>query len=334
MIFNSTSPNEDEIPPQTPSMADATARVDRLTHHPRATVTTNQRVRHASFKTGARKVRKGRGIAMRTKASNGDADADERGSASSSSSHGPTMYGKLMQSVNAAGIALFFKSSVTDRTLAMPQVSCEDASSVDWAHLKSLGFVGVVFDKDNTLTTPYALEIHENVKESLERCKAAFGRENVAVYSNSAGLKQYDPDGAEADAMERALGIKFIRHATKKPAGDVDDVVAHFPGCDSAKKLIFVGDRYLTDVVYGNRHGMFTIRVAPFTTKGESISIKSARKIEESVVALWRSFGVAPRPHERLFPGAAPPSAETASRWKLIEGEPATENLRRVTSSR
>ena len=160
--------------------------------------------------------------------------------------HAPSAYGKLMQSMNTAGIALFFKSSVTDRALAMPQVSCEDVSRVRWSHLKSLGFAGVVFDKDNTLTTPYALEVHEKVRASLEACKEAFGAENVAVYSNSAGLFQYDPDGKEADAMERALGIKFIRHATKKPAGDVDDVVAHFPSCDSAKKLIFVGDRYLS----------------------------------------------------------------------------------------
>ncbi len=30
-----------------------------------------------------------------------------------------------------------------------------------------------------------------------------------------------------------------------------------------------VGDRYLTDVVFGNRNGMLTIRPAPFTSKGE-----------------------------------------------------------------
>ena len=248
-------------------------------------------------------------------------------STSDAKPHAPSLYGKCMQSMNAAGIALFFKSSVTDRALAMPQVACESIASVDWAHLKRLGFAGVIFDKDNTLTTPYALEVHEKVRDSLDACKEAFGSENVAVYSNSAGLFQYDPDGAEADAMERALGVKFIRHATKKPAGDADDVVKHFVGCDSAKKLIFVGDRYLTDVVYGNRHGMFTVRVEPFTTKGESFAIKSARKVEESVVGLWRSLGVAPRPHERLFPGGVSPDASSRARWTLIEGEPARENL-------
>lgn len=30
-----------------------------------------------------------------------------------------------------------------------------------------------------------------------------------------------------------------------------------------------IGDRFLTDVVFGNRNGMLTIRPAPFTSKGE-----------------------------------------------------------------
>ena len=37
----------------------------------------------------------------------------------------------------------------------------------------------------------------------------------------------------------------------------------------SADKLIMVGDRYLTDIVYGNRNGLLTIRPAPLTMKGD-----------------------------------------------------------------
>ena len=31
---------------------------------------------------------------------------------------------------------------------------------------------------------------------------------------------------------------------------------------------VMVGDRYFTDIVYGNRHGMVTVRTAPFTSQG------------------------------------------------------------------
>lgn len=41
-----------------------------------------------------------------------------------------------------------------------------------------------------------------------------------------------------------------------------------------AEQLIMVGDRYLTDVVYGNQNGMFTIRPAPLTLTGEPSMVR------------------------------------------------------------
>lgn len=35
-----------------------------------------------------------------------------------------------------------------------------------------------------------------------------------------------------------------------------------------------IGDRYLTDVVYGNRNGMLTIRPAPLSLRGEPLVVK------------------------------------------------------------
>ena len=58
------------------------------------------------------------------------------------------------------------------------------------------GIKGIVFDKDNTLCRPFALEIDPDLKASVEECRAAFGG-RVAIYSNSAGLQQYDPEGGQ-----------------------------------------------------------------------------------------------------------------------------------------
>lgn len=35
-----------------------------------------------------------------------------------------------------------------------------------------------------------------------------------------------------------------------------------------------VGDRYLTDIVYGNKHNMLTIYVEPFDVHGEPFGVK------------------------------------------------------------
>ena len=54
---------------------------------------------------------------------------------------------------------------------------------------------GVVFDKDNTLTEPFAKNVDPRLADSLGVCLREFGGSKVVVYSNSAGLKQYDPEG-------------------------------------------------------------------------------------------------------------------------------------------
>ena len=44
-----------------------------------------------------------------------------------------------------------------------------------------------------------------------------------------------------------------------------------------AEELIMIGDRYLTDVVFGNRNGMLTIRPEPFTSAGEPKAVLLVR---------------------------------------------------------
>ena len=41
-----------------------------------------------------------------------------------------------------------------------------------------------------------------------------------------------------------------------------------------------VGDRLLTDVVYGNLNGMYTILVDPITEKNDNFPAKMIRRIE------------------------------------------------------
>jgi hypothetical protein len=70
--------------------------------------------------------------------------------------------------------------------------------------------------------------------------QAAFqGR--IVLFSNSAGLQQYDPDGAEAAQLEAQFGLRVLRHAEKKPAGGCAEAEAQL-GC-SAGQMVMVGDR-------------------------------------------------------------------------------------------
>jgi phosphatidylglycerophosphatase GEP4 len=86
-----------------------------------------------------------------------------------------------------------------DRGLAIPHISVKDISEIDWRALRSAGVKACVFDKDNTLCKPFALTVDPALLPSLEECLEAFDGK-VALFSNSAGLEQYDPYGAHVCA--------------------------------------------------------------------------------------------------------------------------------------
>ncbi|XP_050382753.1 phosphatidylglycerophosphate phosphatase 1, chloroplastic/mitochondrial [Argentina anserina] len=204
----------------------------------------------------------------------------------------------LGQRLNFGAIVLSARVFVRDQHLALPHVSVPDIRHIDWVELHRRGFKGVVFDKDNTLTVPYSLTLWGPLGSSLEQCKSVFGPD-IAVFSNSAGLYEYDHDGSKARELESAIGIKVIRHRVKKPAGTAEEIEKHF-GCKSSH-LIMVGDRPLTDIVYGNQNGFLTILTGPLSLAEEPFIVRQVRKLETALVSTWSRTGLKPMSH-RLLP--------------------------------
>ncbi|XP_057468689.1 phosphatidylglycerophosphate phosphatase 1, chloroplastic/mitochondrial-like isoform X2 [Actinidia eriantha] len=200
----------------------------------------------------------------------------------------------LGQRINLEGIVSSAAVLVKDRHLALPHVAVPDIRYMDWTELKRKGFRGVVFDKDNTITVPYSLALWGPLGSSIERCKSVFGND-IAVFSNSAGLYEFDPDGRKARALEGATGIRVIRHRIKKPAGTAEEIEKHF-GCESLR-LIMVGDRPFTDVVYGNRNGFLTVLTEPLSLSEEPFIVKQVRKLEIALVNRWSKRGLKPTSH-------------------------------------
>jgi phosphatidylglycerophosphatase GEP4 len=81
-------------------------------------------------------------------------------------------------------------------------VAVADISALDWRALRAAGFRGVVFDKDNTLTSPYAKEVHPPLRAALAGCLEAFGGAAVLLRRAAQAL----PRGwrcVRADALTR-----------------------------------------------------------------------------------------------------------------------------------
>ncbi len=56
----------------------------------------------------------------------------------------------------------------SDQCLAVPHASVPDIRWVDWAALRLAGFKACVFDKDNTLSEPFALKVHPDLVVSCQ----------------------------------------------------------------------------------------------------------------------------------------------------------------------
>ncbi|OAY63147.1 Phosphatidylglycerophosphatase GEP4, mitochondrial, partial [Ananas comosus] len=224
------------------------------------------------------------------------------------------------QSFNLGRAAAAAAAAAREPRLALPHLAAPDIGWVDWAALRRLGFRGVVFDKDNTLTAPYAPALWPPLVPALRRCRDAFPPGALAIFSNSIGLRQFDPDGSEANLLEEAIGGIH----TKKPAGTAAEIEKYF-GC-SASHLVMVGDRHFTDILYGNRNGFLTILTEPLCPSEDpfivkmvccynydllvllyiveimqrKIAILPVRRLEGYLVSHWYKKGLKPIKHALL----------------------------------
>ncbi len=69
------------------------------------------------------------------------------------------------------------------------------------------------------------------------------------------------------------IWVALMSDPLQKPGG-FEDVMNHFATQSSIsdvqpRDLACIGDRYMTDIAFGNLHGMHTIYVSPITLEGE-----------------------------------------------------------------
>ncbi|KAL7331721.1 hypothetical protein PS15p_203873 [Mucor circinelloides] len=162
----------------------------------------------------------------------------------------------MVQSLNLSGIANAFRV-LLNPSLAMPHIIVDDIRQINFKYLKQNANIKAIgFDKDNCLTAPYVSTIYPPFTEAWKNCIETFSKDKVLIVSNSAGTKD-DVDYKEAQKLEESLGVTVLRHDEKKPSGGqfLKEKLSPIP----ADQTAFVGDRILTDILFGNRNGNLTI---------------------------------------------------------------------------
>jgi len=184
-----------------------------------------------------------------------------------------------LQSLNVEALR-HLGAALRKPSLLVPHVALNSVADLDCAALYAAGLRAVVFDKDNTLTPPYADEPSSEAAAAIADAVAVFGRENCVVLSNSVGAAD-DFQCRGAERAEKALGLRVVRHARKKP-DCLPDLRAALP--HDLADVAVVGDRLLTDVLFANRFGMFAVHLAtPITLRGDNPPALVLRFLENSL---------------------------------------------------
>ncbi len=160
----------------------------------------------------------------------------------------------------------------------IPREVVKNVHEISYSKFKLLGFDTIIFDYDNTLA-PFRRDVSGDIVELLNRLLDAGFK--VAVVTN-APLKRTEMfrkklPRVQVFAKARKPGLKTVKLAVRR--------------LDSKpSETVFVGDLFFTDIIAGNRLGMYTILVEPYPGVGLFLgTIALLERVSYSV--LFYTFG-------------------------------------------
>ena len=139
---------------------------------------------------------------------------------------------------------------------------------IDFQQLSAGGIRGVIADLDNTLVPWGTTEINPELLAWVNTLKTSGIK--LAILSNNSPSR--------VDNMSTQLDIYAASKAVKPRRGGFRHIAAHF-GLAPAQMAV-VGDQLFTDILVGNRSGMYTILVLPLC-KTEFIGTRLVRLVEK-----------------------------------------------------
>ena len=164
--------------------------------------------------------------------------------------------------------------------LLCPRLKVKTVYDIDFQLLKDQGICGFIFDLDNTLVPWNSEQISSNIFAWLKSVQALGSK--ICLVSNNHKRKRVRDFAA-------MFGIPFVSGAFK-PAKfgfrQALQLMALQP-----RQVAVVGDQMFTDILGGNRMGLYTIWVEPLNNK-EFIGTRLTRRVERFTVKLLQHKGL------------------------------------------
>lgn len=152
-----------------------------------------------------------------------------------------------------------------------PHLFLRTIYELDFGRLSRRGIHGLIVDLDNTLVGYNRPDASEQLRSWLARAKQLGF--DVCIVSNNLT--------ARVEAFARVIGVKSVSNAAK-PRRRGFSLAMSKMGTQPATTAV-IGDQVFTDILGGNRLGLYTILVHPVDPH-EFLTTRLVRRVERLVV--------------------------------------------------
>ena len=148
-----------------------------------------------------------------------------------------------------------------------------DSSIVKISHKEifSIGIKFLLLDVDGTLIPRESTEVNINVKDWIKEAKKYF---TIHLISNN-------PSKKRIKNIAEQLSLTYSYRANKPSRKKLEEYMNN--SNYKPEEYAIIGDRIFTDILAGNRLGIFTILVKPIKSNGEANDNYKVIKIERKI---------------------------------------------------
>lgn len=161
----------------------------------------------------------------------------------------------------------------------IPQLQVDTIYQINLHELKENGIKGIITDLDNTLVGAREPNTNPQLIEWLKLVHSLGFK--IVIVSNNSKLR--------VAAFSDPIQIPYIPRA-QKPLNKSFHKALQLMNL-RADQSVVIGDQLLTDVLGGNRLGLYTILVTPFSLADESFFTKINRRIERYICRKMKKRG-------------------------------------------
>ena len=163
--------------------------------------------------------------------------------------------------------------------LLCPNIIAKTLYDIEMNELQQQGIKGIIFDLDNTII-PW--DSSNMSPEIIQWIQALLDQDfKICLVSNNMGKR--------VQTIAGIFDIPFVSRAYKPAKTGFRQAIVKMALTES--QVAVVGDQLFTDVLGGNRLGLYTIWVAPLSAT-EFFGTKIARRLEKFAVRMLRAKGL------------------------------------------